>query len=49
MKNNTIIPIAKYRHLLNDSTSTDEKIAERLQYLEALCRNIIRFELEGWK
>lgn len=43
-----IIPIAEYRRLLNDQESTDEKIIERLQFLEALSRNIIRMELDKY-
>lgn len=41
-----IISIAEYRRILNDHESTDERIIERLDYLEALCRNVIRGELE---
>jgi len=43
-----IIPIAEYRKILNDIETPDEKIVERLQYLESLCRNIIRIELEKY-
>ncbi len=43
-----IVSIAEYRKLLNDTKSSDEKIVERLEYLEAFCRNIIRGELEKW-
>lgn len=43
-----IIPIEEYRKILEDTESTDEKIVERLQFLEALARNIIRMELEKY-
>jgi hypothetical protein len=42
------ISIDKYRRLLNDYESTDEQITERLEYLESLCRNIIRNELKEY-
>ena len=42
----TIVSLAEYRQLVGDHTSTDERITERLQYLEAFCRNIIRPELQ---
>lgn len=43
---NTLVSIAEYRQLLGDHASTDERIRERLQYLEAFCRNIIKPELQ---
>lgn len=42
----TLISIAEYRRLLGDYISTNERIVERLEYLEAFCRNIIKPELE---
>lgn len=42
----TLVSIAEYRQLLGDQASTDERIRERLQYLEAFCRNIIKPELQ---
>jgi len=42
----SIIPVERYRRLLGDRISSDEKIMQRLQYLEALCRRIIRAELK---
>lgn len=44
----TIVGIQKYRELLSDTTSTDEQIIKRLQYIEALCRNVIRNELRSF-
>ena len=41
-----IISIKEYRELLKDEITSDEKILERLEYLEPFCRNIIRPELE---
>jgi len=37
--------IQEYRELLKDEISSDEQIQKRLDYLEALCRNVIRIEL----
>ena len=42
----TVVSVEEYRQLVNDFTSSDERIEERLQYLEAFVRNIIRPELE---
>ena len=47
-KSETLVPVAEYRQILDDSTSTDERIIERLQYLEAFCRNIIKPELQTY-
>lgn len=44
----TLVSIAEYRRLLGDDTSTDKRIVERLQYLEAFCRNIIKPELQTY-
>lgn len=41
-----MIDVQKYRELMSDHETTDEKIQERLDYLEALCQNVIRIELE---
>ena len=41
-----ILSIEKYRALTKDQTSTDEQISKRLEYIRALCRNVIRMELE---
>jgi hypothetical protein len=42
----TLVSIAEYRAFVGDHTSTDQRITERLQYLEAFCRNIIRPALQ---
>jgi hypothetical protein len=42
-----LLSIKEYRSILNDHKSTDEQIQKRLQYLEALCRNIIKLEIEN--
>ncbi len=34
---------------MSDETSTDEQILKRLNYLEALCRNVIRSEIEAFQ
>jgi hypothetical protein len=44
----TVVSVAEYRKMLGDNKSTDEQILNRLRYLEALCRNVIRGELENY-
>ena len=44
-KNEGILSIAEYRQLLDDHESSDERIKERLEYIESLCRAVIRAEL----
>ncbi len=44
----TVITIEEYRKMLNDYESPDEQIVKRLQYIEALSRNIVGFELENY-
>lgn len=39
------ISIEEYRKLMLDQTSSDVQILQRLQYIEAICRNVIREEL----
>jgi hypothetical protein len=46
--NELVISVAEYRKLLGDEASTDQQIMQRLQYLESLCRDIARFELENY-
>jgi len=41
-QNGTVVSVTEYRKLLGDYKSTDEQIVERLQFLEAFCRNIIK-------
>ena len=43
-----MIKIKEYRKILKDDVSTDEQIQKRLDYLEALCRNVIEIELEKY-
>ncbi|MEI7765611.1 MAG: hypothetical protein WCI93_03440 [bacterium] len=43
-----MVSIDEYRKILGDYTSTDEQIKKRINYLEAFCRNIIKFELETY-
>ena len=38
--------IKEYRKLLKDDVSSDEQVQKRLDYLEALCRNVIKIELQ---
>lgn len=48
-ENNGVVSVEEYRRLLNDYQSTDERIRERLQYLESFCRTIIRAELKRFR
>lgn len=41
-----MVTIKEYREILSDKESTDEQVQKRLQYLEALCQNIISSELK---
>jgi hypothetical protein len=41
-----VLSVDEYRQILNDKTSSSEQIKQRIQFLEAFCRNIIRLELE---
>jgi len=34
---------------MSDDTSTDEQILKRLNYLEVLCRNVIKQELDEFQ
>jgi len=45
-KPKTVVSVEEYRRVTDDNISTDERIIERLQYLEALCRNIIKAEIQ---
>lgn len=40
--------IEEYRKILKDDVSSDEQIQKRLDYLESLCRNVIKSELEKY-
>lgn len=44
-KKEPVVSVAEYRKLLNDNISTDEQIRVRIEYLEALCRNVARAEI----
>lgn len=43
-----VLSVAEYRKILGDSTSSDERIKQRIQFLEAFCGNIIRLELKKY-
>lgn len=43
-----VISIEEYRKILNDFSSTEEQIKKRLEFLEALCRNVAKLELENY-
>lgn len=43
-----MVTIAEYRKALNDQRSSDEQIKQRLEYLEALLRNVIQSELASY-
>ena len=38
--------VAEYRRILGDDDSADVVIQERMEYLVALCRNVIRNEIK---
>jgi hypothetical protein len=44
-----MLSIEKYRKILNDYETPDEKIKERLEYIDSFFRNIIRIELETYE
>lgn len=44
-----MVTISEYRKMLKDYTSTDEQIKKRLEYIESLCRNVIRQELQNYE
>ncbi len=48
MKGEPLVSVAEYRQITGDQVSTNRKITERLQYLEAFCRNIINPELHPY-
>ena len=43
-----IIPIAEYRRITGDMTSSDERILKQIQFLEALSRSIIQIEIKNY-
>jgi hypothetical protein len=43
-----VISVEEYRKILNDFSSTEEQIKKRLEFLEALCRNVAKLELENY-
>ena len=46
--NDYLVTVSEYRTLLNDYTSADDQIIERLEYLESFCRNVAKFEIEKY-
>jgi hypothetical protein len=45
-KRNFSSNIEAYRAILKDNTTPDDVIKRRMDFLEAMCRNLIRIELE---
>jgi len=43
-----VITIEEYRKILNDQISSEEQIKNRLEYLEAFCRNVAKIEIENY-
>ena len=43
-----VLSVGEYRRLLNDHESTDDMVIARLRYIEALCRNLIKPELQAY-
>ena len=48
-KKQSVVSIDEYRKQLKDYETPDEIVQKRLEYLEALCRNLIRQELEAYE
>lgn len=46
--NGLVVTVAEYRKLTGDHESSDGRINDRLKYLEAFCRNIIKPELKTY-
>lgn len=44
----TVVSVAEYRKLTGDRETSDEVVVSRLQYLEALCKNVCAIELESY-
>lgn len=47
-KNGLLVSVDEYREILDDYASTEEQIKKRLEFLEALCRNVAKSELENY-
>jgi len=43
-----MISVAEYRKILKDEVTDEELIKKRINYIEALCRTIIRTEIEKY-
>jgi hypothetical protein len=43
-----VVSVEEYRKKLNDYESTDQQIICRLEYIEALCRDVIQQEIETY-
>lgn len=44
----SLVSVVEYRKLLKDTSSMDEEILKRLEYLESLCRVVIKEELNRY-
>ena len=44
-----LIKIKEYRRIMKDEESTEDKIKVRVEFLEALCQNVIRNTLAEYK
>lgn len=47
-KSKPLVSVGEYRKMLDDNISTEEQIRKRLEFLEALCRNVAKSELENY-
>lgn len=43
-----VVSVAEYRRILKDSKSSDDQISNRIRYLENLCRDTIRREIQTY-
>lgn len=42
------VTVEEYREMLNDEKSSDDQIRKNLEYLKALCVNVIRIEIKSY-
>ncbi len=48
-KSRTLLTIERYRKLTGDVLSSEDKVIQRLQFLDSLCRNFIKDEIQKYE
>lgn len=48
-KGPTLLTVERYRQLTGDTISPEEQVIRRLQFLDSLCRNIIKDEIQKYE